>query len=206
MNLRFIGGLGNSAKIPEGGRELWEVWGAGPTSYVNTGTAATSGDPVSGPAQGEHLSAPSGSILTQSGNYELKPQPLATNTLRPGWVFRWFNVTGSSTGSGVVGATITAGGTYTGTTPSVTFAAAPAGGTTATGVAVLNGAGTAVIGILITNPGAGYLTAPAITIGAGGATATALLGAAGSTAGAEVAQGTNLSAEVVQFMAAGGQM
>jgi hypothetical protein len=199
MNLRFIATLGNSAKIPQNGRELWEVWGSGPTSYVNPG-----GDPVYMPAQGEHMSAPGGSVLTKSGNYEVRFQPSVTNSLRPTWTARWFNIAGSSTGSSVVGATITAGGTYTGTTPTVTFAAAPAGGTTATGVAVLNGAGTAVIGVLITNPGAGYLTAPAITFSAGGATATSVLSAAGSTSGGEVANGTNLSAESVQFLATGG--
>jgi hypothetical protein len=199
MNLRFIATLGNSAKIPQNGRELWEVWGSGPASYANPG-----GDPVYMPAQGEHMSAPSGSVMTKSGNYEVRFQPSVTNSLRPSWTARWFNIAGSTTGSSVIGATITAAGTYTGTTPSVTFAAAPAGGTTATGVAVLNGAGTAVIGIVITNPGAGYLTAPAITFGAGGATATALLSPAGSTAGGEVANATNLSAESVQFMACGG--
>lgn len=199
MNLRFIATLGNSAKIPQNGRELWEVWGSGPASYANPG-----GDPVYMPAQGEHMSAPGGSVLTKSGNYEVRFQPSVTNSLRPTWTARWYNVGGSSTGSSVIGTTITAAGTYTGTTPSVTFAAAPAGGTTATGVAVLNGAGTAVIGILITNPGSGYLVAPAITFGAGGATATSILSSAGSTAGSEVANATNLSAESVQFLAVGG--
>lgn len=199
MNLRFIATLGNSAKIPQNGRELWEVWGAGPTSYANPG-----GDTVYMPAQGEHMSAPGGSVLTKSGNYEVRFQPSVTNSLRPTWTARWFNVAGSSTGSAVQSVTITAAGTYTGTPPTVSFAAAPAGGTTATGIALLNVAGTAVIGVLITNPGAGYITAPAVTFGSGGATGTAVLAAAGSTAGSEVANATNLSAESVQFMAVGG--
>jgi hypothetical protein len=56
-------------------------------------------------------------------------------------------------------------------TPTLTFAAAPAGGTTATGTAVVvNGK---VTGVTITNPGSGYSTAPSITwnfTGAGGST------------------------------------
>ena len=200
MNLRFIATLGNSAKIPQNGRELWEVWGAGPASYANPG-----GDPVYMPAQGEHMSAPGGSVLTKSGNYEVRFQPSVTNSLRPSWTARWFNVGGSSTGSGVLSVTITAGGTYTSpAVPTVTFAAAPAGGVTATGTAIMAPGGATVAGVLITNPGSGYLTAPAVTFNTGGATGTAVLTAAGSTAGTEVANATNLSAESVQFIATGG--
>jgi hypothetical protein len=74
----------------------------------------------------------------------------------------------------VVGATITAGGgTYTGTPPTVTFSAAPAGGVTATGTAQLDTAGQNVIAINMTAWGQGYLTAPTITFGSGTAAATA---------------------------------
>ncbi len=72
-----------------------------------------------------------------------------------------------------------AGGTgYSAATTTVTFAAAPAGGTTATGVAVVNAAGV-ITAIQVTNQGAGYLAAPAVTItstsGGSGATGTATL-------------------------------
>jgi len=69
----------------------------------------------------------------------------------------------------VVGATITNGDTYV-TPPTVTFTAAPAGGTTATGVAVLTG--TAVTSINMTTWGQGYVTAPTITFSSGAAAAT----------------------------------
>ena len=69
--------------------------------------------------------------------------------------------------------TITAAGSGYGSAPGVTFAAAPAGGTTATGTAVLGTGADAdkVASISITNVGAGYTAAPAITI-VGSATAT----------------------------------
>ena len=49
------------------------------------------------------------------------------------------------------------------TAPTVTFSSPGAGGTTATGVAVVSAAGT-VSAIYITNAGAGYTTAPTITL------------------------------------------
>lgn len=79
-------------------------------------------------------------------------------------------------GKGVESVTVTAGGTgYTGT-PTVTFGAAPAGGTTATGTVVT--AGGVITGVIITNSGSGYVTAPSVTFtGAGtGATGTSVLG------------------------------
>lgn len=56
--------------------------------------------------------------------------------------------------------------------PTVTFAAAPGGGVTATGVALVSPAGH-VTGIAYTNWPKGYLTAPAITIAAPGSGTTA---------------------------------
>lgn len=178
------------------------LYGSGPASY------ATAGDPVYNPGANEYINFPM-SVLSASGNYRVafEPTSVGLNIVRAGapspsqsgWKARWFNVGGATTGSGVLSVTITGGGTYTGTVPGVTFAAAPAGGTTATGTAILNGAGTAVVGVLITNPGAGYLTAPAVTFSTGGATGTAVLSSAGSSAGSEVAATTNLSGETIQF-------
>lgn len=79
----------------------------------------------------------------------------------------------TGTGTSVASATITAGGSGYTAYPSVTFSAPPAGGTTATGTAVItNGAITA---ITITNQGYGYVTPPTITFGSGSATATAVM-------------------------------
>jgi len=76
-------------------------------------------------------------------------------------------------GAKVDDVTITAAGSGYSTAPAVTFAAAPAGGTTATGTAVLGTGADSdkVASISITNVGAGYTAAPAITI-VGSATAT----------------------------------
>jgi hypothetical protein len=85
--------------------------------------------------------------------------------------------------------TITAAGTgYTTATTSVSFAAAPAGGTTATGFAVISPTGT-VAQIVVTNQGAGYTAAPAITItstgGGTGATATSAIQAVSAIVGGQ---------------------
>lgn len=76
----------------------------------------------------------------------------------------------------VASVAVTAGGTSYTSAPTVSFAAAPAGGITATGTATLTG--DAVTSITITNPGNGYVSAPAITLtggGGSGATATATM-------------------------------
>lgn len=57
------------------------------------------------------------------------------------------------------------------TTATVTFSAPPAGGTTATGTAIINNQ--RVVGITLTNPGSGYVTAPTVTITGNGTGATA---------------------------------
>src|SRR5262249_60279472 len=68
----------------------------------------------------------------------------------------------------VTSVTIATGGTGYTRAPTVTFSAPPAGGTTATGTAVItNGVVTAVN---VTNPGSGYTTPPTITVTGGGGT------------------------------------
>jgi hypothetical protein len=76
--------------------------------------------------------------------------------------------------------TVTSPGVGYTSAPTVTFSAAPAGGVTATGTAVLGTGADSdnVVSITVTNRGAGYTSAPTITIsappaGAGNATATA---------------------------------
>ena len=71
---------------------------------------------------------------------------------------------GTDTGA-VASVSITTAGSGYSSAPTVTFAAAPAGGITATGVAVLSGG--AVVEIQITEGGAGYTSAPAVTFSAG---------------------------------------
>lgn len=77
-----------------------------------------------------------------------------------------------ATATGIVtGTTVgTPGSGYT-TAPTVAFSAAPAGGVTATGVAIVSGG--AVTAIQITNPGKGYTAAPTITFSGGGGTSAA---------------------------------
>ena len=77
----------------------------------------------------------------------------------------------------VASATITNAGTGYSTAPTVSFAAAPAGGQTATATATVGGG--AITAITITFGGYGYVSAPAITFSGGGGSsgaATAVLG------------------------------
>jgi hypothetical protein len=77
----------------------------------------------------------------------------------------------SRSGGNVTGVTITRGGSYN-TAPTVTFGAAPAGGTTATGTAVLGGGG--VASVTMTNGGTtSYTSAPTVSFTGGGGTAAA---------------------------------
>jgi hypothetical protein len=76
---------------------------------------------------------------------------------------------------GVGGATITNGGVYS-SPPTVTFAAPPAGGAQATGIALMSGTAPnmAVTQIGMTNWGRGYTAVPTVTFGSGAAAATAV--------------------------------
>lgn len=192
MNLKFIGGLAQSAKIPTGGRELWEVWGAGPSSYNQT-----NGDTVYSPGVGEHLSGIA-SAVSASGNYEVKFKPSVTNALRPSWTARWF-FTNAGGASGVASVAQNAAGT--GMTPGtypITFSSGSAAGTVTV-------TATTVTSAKITNPGS-YTTAPTATIGGSPGGTPATLTVNMSTAGEEVATGAVLSGETIQTFASGGQM
>jgi len=86
--------------------------------------------------------------------------------------------TGSLISNGVTSVTIGgSGGTGYTSAPAVTFEAAPAGGVTALGEAVVEGG--KVTAIKVTRPGKGYTEAPEVTLtggGGNGATATATFG------------------------------
>lgn len=58
---------------------------------------------------------------------------------------------------------ITNGGSGYAPTPPVSFGAAPTGGTTATGIAVV-GSDRKVSSVFVTNPGSGYVTPPSVTV------------------------------------------
>lgn len=196
MNLRFLSPNPQPARIGGGaGREVWEVWSNGPSSY-----SQTTGDPVIGPAQGEHMSAAPGAILTLSGNYQVLFQPQSTNTLRPGWIARWLYASVGGSGSGV---TVVQNAAGTGMTPG-TYPITFSGGTGSGAAGTVTVSATAVTAVNLTNPGK-YTVAPTATIGGspGGTPATLTVGLA--VAGAEVATGANLSGESVQFSAIGGQ-
>lgn len=115
--------------------------------------------------------------MSEDSHYRLWQLKVAGTSLP--FAVGWSDGLGIAPTSGKVveSVTITAGGSGYTSTPTVTFSAPPAGGTTATGT-VQTAAGV-VTGVTITNPGSGYLTAPTVTItGAGtGATATSALAA-----------------------------
>lgn len=198
MNISFIRNLGQPAKIFSGGgqgRELWEVYGSGPTAY-----SQATGDIVYGPGSGEMMSAPCGATLTQSGNYTVLFQPSSTNTLRPGWIARWlFSNIGGARGVASVSQNVAGTGMTSGTYP-IAFA----GGTGSGAAGTVTVSATAVTAVNITSPGS-YTVAPTATIGGtpGGTPATLTVNM--STAGQEVGTGANLSAENIQFAAVGGE-
>lgn len=78
---------------------------------------------------------------------------------------------GGYIGGVVTSTTITAGGDGYTSAPTVAFGAPPAGGTQATGTAVITSG--VVTSITINNPGAGYTSAPAVTLTGGGFTTAA---------------------------------
>jgi hypothetical protein len=85
----------------------------------------------------------------------------------------------------IASATVTNGGSGFTSAPAVAFTAAPSGGTTATGTAVLSGS--SVASVTITNPGSGYITMPIVSFSGG----------AGSGAAA-TANSRNVSASIVE--------
>jgi hypothetical protein len=174
-------------------RQLWEISAAGPASY-NQATA----DVINFQST-QFPSAIPGGFLSKSGTYELKPFPSITANLRPTWAFRWV-YSGAGGVQGVDGVAITTPGTG-GTNGTVTINATGGGGTGAQ-ISVTT-AGGIITAVSVVNPGSGYTSAPTFTIAAGTGVVAATIG---SIAGMEVATGTNLSAEQVQFFVIGGEM
>lgn len=185
-----------SAQVGEFRQAL--LYASGPASY-----STTAGDPVYNPGANEYINVPT-STRTQSGNYNVDFQPTAVgyNNIRAGapspsqsgWTARW-SFTNLNGGSGVASVTGTGQSGMTVGTYALTIAAPPTGGTQAVGSITVLTATTFTTNI--SNPGSGYTTAPTVSAATGGTPPT--LTAHLSVAGAEVAAGANLSAELIQF-------
>lgn len=174
-------------------RQLWEISGIGPSSYD-----AVNGDVIN--FQGTQFpSCVPGGFLSQSGNYELKPYPSITNNLRPTWAFLWF-YSGKQGVSGVV-QNVAGSGMTPGTVVPLVFAGG--GGSGAAGTLTVLTATT--FSIKITNSGAGYTSAPTATVTGTGGTPPTLTASAAPGSGS-VPNGTDLSAEKVQYFVIGGEM
>lgn len=168
---------------------------------IGPASVAAAGDPVYNPGANEYINFPM-SVLTQSGNYQVKffPSAVGNNIVRAGapspsqsgWTALWLY-------SGRQGVIVTQNATGTGMTPG-TYPISFSGGTGGGAAGTVTVSATAVTAVNITNAGS-YTVAPTATIGGspGGTPATLTVALAGS--GGPVAVGTNLSAEQIQFAA-----
>lgn len=169
------------------------LYGNGPASY----TAAT-GDAIANPAAGDYINFPM-DCLTQSGNYALSAFPIAAGQIRAGapspsqsgWAWIW-QYSGKQGVSSVV-----QNAAGTGMTPGTYALTATGGGGTGFAGTVTVLTATTIAAPVITNTGAGYTSAPTITAATGGTPPTFTVTVA--AASGNVANATNLSAEIVQF-------
>lgn len=165
--------------------------GTGPASY-----SALSGDILYNPGSSEYINFPS-DCTTLSGNYSLTAIPTAINIRagapspnQSGWRWLWKY-------SGLQGVTtVVQNAAGTGMTPG-TYALSPSGGGGTGFAGTVTVTATDATAIVITNHGAGYTSAPTITAATGGTPLTFTVSVA--AASGNVANTTNLSAEVVQF-------
>lgn len=191
MNVNFI-----NPPAHAGEREIWELWGNGPSSYNQV-----TGDILQGPGVGEFFGAPMGGFLTLSQTYELKPFPSTVNSLRATWAWRWFYSGAAQVGEVVTGVSFTAGSGQTNGTYVINGSG---GGGSGAQVQIVI-AGGAITSATVISPGKGYTGTPTFTVAAGGTPGT-LTPTVANPAGTEVATGVNLSGEQVQFMAIGGEL
>lgn len=192
MNTSYVGG--QMATYGELRPAL--LTGTGPASY-----AAATGDPISNPAPGDYI-AVANECTTQSGNYSLSAMPTSAGQIRAGgpsatqsgWTWIW-------TYSGKQGvATVVQNVAGTGMTPGTVVPIVFSGGGGAGAAGTVTVLTATTISIKITSVGGGYTSAPTATIsGTGGTPAT--LTATVAPGSGSVPNGTNLSAEVVQFEA-----
>lgn len=187
MNTSYVGG--QSTKYGEFKPVV--LSGNGPASY----TIAT-GDVIYNPGSGEYLNAVEG-CTTQSGAYNLIAIPTAIGVRagspspsQSGFTFRWF-----TSGLGAV-TSVTQNVAGSGMTPGTVVPIVFSGSGGAAGTVTVLTATT--VSIQITKGGS-YTSTPTATVtGTGGTPPTLTVGAIVATVG-QVADGTNLSAEVVQF-------
>lgn len=167
------------------------LWAKGPASYL------AAGDPVYNPGANEYINFPS-SVLTKSGNYEVKFFPTTVPNIRAGapspgqsgWTALWLY-------SGKQGVTVVQNVAGSGMTPATVVPIVFAGGTGGGAAGTVTVLTATTIKITITNSGS-YTVAPTATIsGTGGTPAT--LTVALTPSGGVVAPTTDLSAEYVQF-------
>lgn len=175
-------------------RQLWEISGTGPKSYVKG-----VGDPIQFPGT-QYPSCVPGGFLSVSGTYFVLAQPTVAGNIRSGpWYLRWYFAGGTEGVDGVVIATAGSGqtnGTYT--------ANASGGGGTGAQIQYTI-AGGLLTAVTVLNPGKNYTSAPTFTIAAGGTPGT-VTASIGSTFGTEVSSGVDLSAESIQLFVIGGEM
>lgn len=182
------------------------LWAAGPASY-----SQTTGDLVYNPGANEYINFPS-NCTSKSGLYTVVFIPAAVgqgiiragapSPSQSGWTARWLYASFGATGSaiGVDSVAINAGGTG-GSNGTANISATGGGGTGAVIQTVT--AGGIVTSVKLISSGTGYTSIPTFTPAAGNATFTVTIG---SNVGAEVATGTNLSAELVMFGALESQL
>jgi hypothetical protein len=188
MNTAYV--QGQTAQSGE--LKLAILTGTGPASY-NAGT----GDILYNPGAGDYIECPQ-ECCTQSGTYELIPYPVTAGYLRAGapspsqsgwrWIWVWSGKQGVTVVQNVAGSGMTVG-----TVVPIVFAGGTGGGAVGT-VTVLTAT---TISITLTQTGS-YTAAPTATVSGTGGTPPTLTVALQPVSG-PVANGTNLSAEVVQF-------
>jgi hypothetical protein len=170
---------------------------AGGVATSSTGSCATDGRADGCLATLAHLSHPTYFTFDTAGN-------LYFSDYGYGEVRK---ITGVN--SSVASVSVTSGGSGYTAAPTVTFSAAPNGGTTATGTAVLSGG--SVSSVTITNAGSGYTTPPTVTFSAptAGTTATgtaADTGIISLVAGSPTTTGYNISTNTTTVTAAQSQL
>jgi hypothetical protein len=175
-----------------GEQELFLLWGNGPASY-NQAT----GDIIFNPGTGENIEFPMG-CTTKSGNFTLSAIPSAVNTLRPTWAWLWEY----SGAQGVLSVVQLAAGS--GMTPGTYIINGVGGSGSGAQISVTVLTATTIATPIVLKAGQGYGgSVPTFTVPSG--TSPTFTVTAAPLAGI-VPNATNLSAELVQFGAIGGQL
>jgi hypothetical protein len=161
---------------------------------------------VYNPGAQEYLIAPT-STTTQSGNYQVNFQPVivgdvragAPNATTSGWIANWLYSGQASEGEIATSVAVTtAGSGYTNGTYTITTTG---GGFTRQPVVSVTVSGTDITAASIIDPGIGGTSAPTVPLTSlgSGTLGVVTVTVAAATPGAEVATGTVLAAEKIQF-------